>query len=178
MPTVAQIKGRLKFYTKPYVRQWKYRYQVHGHFIEPKLKIPDELVKQNVNIIDPLKEQMEAKKKLSMSGEPWLPPKRNPMLEHFFPKPDIKNHPNYHSNGVFLVDKTVKLHAGVDQACLLTKTMPVYDLPERIKTKLGTFKIQNEVNLKSLFKKKSKISSLTLSLECFNRILYKTSAGV
>ncbi len=43
MVTKIQIAGKLKFYSKPYGRQWKWRYQTHGHINEPVLNIPKKL---------------------------------------------------------------------------------------------------------------------------------------
>ena len=47
MVTKNQIAGKLKFYSKPYGRQWKWRYQTHGHIMEPTLNVPKALA--NVN---------------------------------------------------------------------------------------------------------------------------------
>lgn len=116
----------MKFYSKPYGRQWKWRYQTHGHIMEPTLKIPKNL--QNVKIIDPLNPE-----KISDSEKPkWQPPRRHPLLENFFPQPTLKDHINYNETPIKLFDKTCKFHAGINQASLLTKTVPFKGLPEAI----------------------------------------------
>ena len=143
MPTVAQIKGKLKFYSKPYGRQWKWRYQKDGAFFEPKLQIPKELIDRNVEIIDPL----HPKPVERLTVDKWMPPRRHPILESFFPKPTQQQHPNYHEKPTFLFDRSVKLHAGVPQACLLTKTMPIEKLPQNIISNIGKFSIKGQVKL-------------------------------
>ena len=50
MVTKLQIAGKLKFYSKPYGRQWKWRYQTHGHITEPVLKVPKQL--EHVNLFN------------------------------------------------------------------------------------------------------------------------------
>jgi hypothetical protein len=139
MVTNIQIKGKLKFYTKPYGRQWKWRYQVHGHMFEPKLNVPKEL--SHVQIIDPLHPEPLQKDDKSK----WIPPRRHPILESFFPQLTLKDHPNYNKDPIKLFDKTVKLHAGIDQACFLTKAKPVYGLPSAIKNFTNEMKPFNNV---------------------------------
>lgn len=141
MPTINQIKGKLKFHSKPYGRQWKWRYQKDGAFYEPKLVIPQELKDRNVEIIDPLNPKPVEKS----AAEQWMPPRRHPVLESFFPKPTQDKHPNYHQKPIFLFDRTVKLHAGVPQACLLTKTMPIEKLPQNISANIGKVSIKGQV---------------------------------
>jgi hypothetical protein len=141
MPTQAQIKGKLKFFSKPYLRQWKWRYQNDGAFFEPQLIIPEALKNKNIEIIDPL----YPKPKEIKPEEKWMPARRHPLAEKFFPPPDIRTHENYHQQSVFLYDRSIKLHAGIEQACLLTKSMPVRDLPEVIKSKMGKNPIKDQV---------------------------------
>lgn len=119
MVTNIQIRGKLKYYTKPYGRQWKWRYQVHGHMLEPNVKIPKSL--EGVKIIDPLRPETMPKETMPK----WIPPRRHPLLEGFFPQLTIRDHPNFHEQPIKRFDRTVKFHAGVDQVCLLTKTKPV-----------------------------------------------------
>lgn len=122
MVTKIQIAGKLKFYSKPYGRQWKWRYQTHGHVNIPTLQVPKKL--QNVNIIDPL-----AAEKTSRDDKPtWQPARRHPMLEGFFPQPTIEDHPNYHATPIKKFDRTCKFHAGIEQVGLLTKTKTVQGL--------------------------------------------------
>lgn len=118
MVTNIQIRGKLKFYSKPLGRQWKWRYQVHGKMYEPKLRIPQAL--QGVKIIDPLHpETMPAPEK----PPKWIPPRRHPLLESFFPQLTIRDHSNYNETPIKRFDRTVKFHAGIEQACLLTKSV-------------------------------------------------------
>ena len=126
MPTRGQLLRRLKFHSKPYGRQWKWRYQNQGYFLEKKLEVPKKL--EGKTIIDPLHPETMPKPVL----EKWVPPARHPILEPFFPQLTIKDHPNYNSRPIKLFDRTIKFHAGIDQACLLTKTMPVKSLPLQI----------------------------------------------
>ncbi|RNA29386.1 39S ribosomal mitochondrial [Brachionus plicatilis] len=126
MVTKIQIAGKLKFYSKPYGRQWKWRYQVHGHMIEPKIKIPKGL--ENAKIIDPLHPETIPKIDLPK----WTPPRRHPLLESFFPQLSIKDNPNYHETPIKMFDNSTKFHAGIDQVCLLTKTQPVKGIPSII----------------------------------------------
>lgn len=154
MVTKIQIAGKLKFYSKPYGRQWKWRYQVHGHMLEPSIKIPKGL--ENVKIIDPLHpEPIPAELKPT-----WVPPRRHPILESFFPQLTIKDHVNYHENPIKLFDKTVKFHAGIEQVCLLTKTKPVKGLPSLVKDLALDFKTNDQVilNLIGKYLKQSEIS--------------------
>jgi hypothetical protein len=140
MPTTTQLRGKLKFYSKPYGRQWKWRYQQKGVFIEPRLKIPDGLIDKNLNIIDPLHLPKPEYPK-------WIPPRMNPMLGNFFDKPSIEQHPDYHNMHAWVYDRNVKLHAGIDQACLLTKTMPIRGMPDKLKPNALKYPIINEVSL-------------------------------
>lgn len=126
MPTKLQIAGKLKFYSKPYGRQWKWRYQVHGHITEPVLKIPKNL--QNAQIIDPLHPETMPQ----IEQAPWVPPRRHPILESFFSQPTLKDHPDYKHEPIKLFDKTIKFHAGIQQVCLLTKTKPISGLPKQV----------------------------------------------
>jgi hypothetical protein len=139
MVTKIQIAGRLKYYSKPYGRQWKWRYQLHGHMIEPKLRIPKRL--EGVKIIDPLHPETVPKEKSPL----WKPERRHPLLENFFPRPTIKEHQNYNENPIKLFDNTIKFHAGIDQVCLLTKTRGVNDLPTKIKDSMERININNLV---------------------------------
>jgi hypothetical protein len=148
MPTSAQIKGKLKFYSKPYGRQWKWRYQVHGTYMDKDVVIPKHLQGKDIEIIDPTRPQ-------TINEHPkWLPPRRHPSLDHFLPKPKPQNHPLYHEKSVMLHDKTVKFHAGIDQVCLLTKTMPVYNLSEKILENSKKFTTKDEVWLTFIKNKK------------------------
>jgi hypothetical protein len=137
MPTVSQLKGKLKFYTKPYGRQWKWRYQVHGGFVEPSVIIPDGLKKKE--IIDPLHP-------VKIEQPKWVPPRRHPLLEQFFPKPRPEDHPNYHKKPAMVYNQTLKLTAGIDQACLLTKTMAIEGLPDILKSNCAKYTVPNEVS--------------------------------
>ncbi|CAF0708667.1 unnamed protein product [Brachionus calyciflorus] len=130
MVTKIQIAGKLKFYSKPYGRQWKWRYQVHGHMVEPKLRVPKGL--ENTKIIDPLHPELLPKQELPK----WIPPRRHPVLESFFPQPTIKDNPNYHETSIKMFDNSVKLHAGIDQVCLLTKSQPVKGIPLSVKNSI------------------------------------------
>jgi hypothetical protein len=130
MPTKLQIAGKLKFYSKPYGRQWKWRYQVHGRLVEPQLVIPKGM--ENVKIIDPLHPETIPKEELPK----WIPQRRHPLLESFFPQLTIKDHEHYKEKPIKLADKTLKFHAGVDQVCLLTKTKAVNGLPSSISNSL------------------------------------------
>lgn len=139
MVTKIQIAGKLKFYSKPYGRQWKWRYQVHGHMIEQKLNIPKGL--ENAKIIDPLNPET-----LPKPEQPkWIPSRRHPLLEQFFPKLSIKDNPNYHETPIKMFDNSIKLHAGIDQACLLTKTQPVKGLPLSIKNSIENQETSSQV---------------------------------
>ena len=144
MPTISHLKGKLKFYSRPYGRQWKWRYNVHGQYYEPKLQIPKALEGKNIEIIDPSQPK-------PVEVEKWIPPRRHPVFDKFLPKPKPSDHQNYHVNPIFLYDKKIKLHATIDQACLLTKTMPVFELPNKIKSTIGQFKLNNEVNSNPFF---------------------------
>lgn len=130
MVTKIQIAGKLKFYSKPYGRQWKWRYQVHGHLTEPKLQIPKSL--ENVKIIDPLHPESIPKPELPK----WTPSRRHPLLESFFPQYSIKDNPNYHETPIKMFDNDTKFHAGIDQACLLTKSQPIKGIPSAIKSSI------------------------------------------
>jgi hypothetical protein len=136
MPTVAQLKGKLKFYSKPYGRQWKWRYQVHGGFVEPSVKIPGSL--RNKQLIDPLRPVKVEKPK-------WMPPRRHPLLENFHPKPALEQHPNFHKDPVMIYDPMTKFMSGVNQACLLTKTMPIEGLPQKLTANFDKYLVHNEV---------------------------------
>ena len=125
MVTKLQIAGKLKFYSKPYGRQWKWRYQVQGNMVDTKIKVPK--VMKNVKIIDPLNpEKVERTEK-------WVPPRRHPLLEFIFQPLTLKDHPNYNQKPIKLFDRTVKFHAGIDQVCLLTKTQPI-DLTAQVES--------------------------------------------
>lgn len=124
MVTKIQIAGKLKFYTKPYGRQWKWRYQTHGHVMEPSLRVPKKL--QNTKIIDPLNPERDSKEENKIL---WKPPRRHPALEQFFAQPTLKDHPNYKETPVKLFSRSCKFHAGIDQASLLTKTKAIQGLP-------------------------------------------------
>lgn len=139
MPTQAQIKGKLKFYTKPYGRQWKWRYQVHGAFFDKPVAIPEPLKDRNIEIVDPIK---PAKKP---ELQKWTPPRRHPVLDMFLPPPQPQAHPYFKNKEVMLFDKSIKFHAGVDQVCLLTKTMPVYKLSDKIIETSKKFTVKEEV---------------------------------
>lgn len=139
MVTKLQIKGKLKFYSKPYGRQWKWRYQTHGNMVNPKIKIPKGL--ENVEIIDPLNPTKNEKEKHPL----WVPPRRHPLLEGFFKPLTIKDHPNYNEKPIKLFDRTVKFHAGIDQVCLLTKTKPIAGLPGSLSDLTKNVKIENQV---------------------------------
>lgn len=139
MVTKLQLNGKLKFYSKPYGRQWKWRYQNRGHLVECKLKIPKSL--EGAKIIDPLHPETIAQ----VQREKWLPSVRHPLLEDLFPKLTIKDHPNYNVKPIKLFDRDVKLHQGVDQVCLLTKTKPVNGLPSSITDLANNFNDQHQV---------------------------------
>lgn len=149
MPTQAQIAGKLKFYSKPYGRQWKWRYQKDGAFYEPELIMPQALKNKKIEIIDPLHPKPEEIKQ----EDKWIPARRNPLFEKFFPPTDIKTHQNYHEQPVFLCDRSVKLHAGIEQACLITKSMPIKGLPNVYKSKMGNNPIKNEVIIFACYKR-------------------------
>ena len=131
MVTNLQIRGKLKYYTKPYGRQWKWRYQVHGKMTEPELKIPKAL--ERVKIIDPLHPETMPKEPLPK----WTPPRRHPILENFFPQLTLKDHPNFNEQPIRMYDRSVKFHAGLDQVSLLTKSKLVDKLPSSIDFKLA-----------------------------------------
>ena len=118
MPTQAQIKGTLKYYSKPYGRQWKWRYQKSAAFYDKPTPIPDALKNKNIEIIDPLKPK--EKERIQ-----WIPPRRHPILDHFLTRPAPQNYPYFKNKEMILFDKSIKFHPGVDQVCLLTKKMPV-----------------------------------------------------
>jgi len=139
MVTKLQIAGKLKYYTKPYGRQWKWRYQVHGHIYEPKVKIPKGLEK--VQIIDPLHPETLPKKETPK----WVPEVRHPLLESFFPKPTLQENEHYNLAPIKLFDRTVKFHAGINQVCLLTKTQPIEGLPSSIADYAENIKTEDEV---------------------------------
>ena len=140
MVTKIQIAGKLKFYSKPYGRQWKWRYQVHGHIYEPKLKIPKGL--EGVKIIDPLHPETLPK----IEKPKWIPEVRHPLLESLFPQQTIKDHKLYQTTSIKLFDKNVKFHAGINQVCLLTKTQPNEGLPSSITDFAKDIKIEDEVS--------------------------------
>ena len=127
MVTNIQIRGKLKYYTKPYGRQWKWRYQVHGRMTEPRLIVPKSL--EGVKIIDPLHPETIPK---TEEHPKWIPPRRHPLLEGFFPQLTIRDHPNFQEQPIKRFDKTVKFHAGIDQMCLLTKTKAINSWPDVI----------------------------------------------
>jgi hypothetical protein len=145
MVTNIQIRNKLKFYTKPYGRQWKWRYQVHGRIIEPRLTLPKGL-KRGVNIIDPL--HSSARKLIPNGNDPketWRPEVRHPILEHmFFPPQTIRNHPNYKRKPIKLLDKTTKFHAGIDQVGLLTKTVTIKGLSPNVNKVFESLKLGDE----------------------------------
>ena len=141
MVTKLQIAGKLKFYSKPYGRQWKWRYQVHGCMKEPVLKIPKGL--EGVKIIDPLHPETIPK----VETPKWVPAVRNPILEGYFPQLTIKDHPNYHHVPIKLFDNSVKFHAGIDQINLLTKTKSIQGLPSAIKNLSKEITVNDEVCL-------------------------------
>jgi hypothetical protein len=131
MPTSLQIKGRLKFYSMPLGRQWKWRYQVHGRMAEPKLVLPPAL--EAVKYTDPLREWLDARKSLkdktSALKENWLPPRRHPNLEFLFPKLTLADRADFNRDQpVKLIDRSTRLHAGIKQACLLTKVSDGFTL--------------------------------------------------
>ena len=163
MVTKIQIAGKLKFYSKPYGRQWKWRYQVHGHLTEKKLIIPKAL--ENVKIYDPLHPETMPKEEKPKWVPSTLHP-RHPVLEGFFPKMTIKDDPMYNQIPIKLFDKTVKFHAGIDQVCLLTKTKAVEGLPSLVKDCATEIEIHNSV------KKNKKINTLK-SILSKNLYLYK-----
>lgn len=146
MVTNLQIRGRLKYYTKPYGRQWKWRYQVHGNMIEPTLKLPKGM--EHAKIIDPLRPETIPKTETPK----WIPPRRHPVLEGFFSQPSLRDHPNYKENPIRLFDRTVKFHAEIDQVCLLTKTKAISGLPESILNKSKQFNLNQQVLLTSFSK--------------------------
>ena len=140
MVTKIQIAGKLKFYSKPYGRQWKWRYQVHGNMVNPKVKIP--IGMENIKIIDPLNKEETNKNE---ENPLWLPSRRHPILDSFFPKLTIEDHSNFNKTPIKLFDKTIKFHAGIDQVCLLTKTKPIAGLPSSIQQS-GKQLINNNTN--------------------------------
>ena len=141
MVTKLQIAGKLKFYSKPYGRQWKWRYQTHGHMTEPKMRIPKGL--ENVKYIDPLHPETIPKEETPK----WVPLVRHPILESFFPNMTLQDHKDYNAEPIKLFDKTVKFHAGIDQVSLLTKTRTVEGLPSIVNDCASDIKIQDEVCL-------------------------------
>jgi len=141
MPTQAQIKGKLKYYSKPYGRQWKWRYQNSAAFFDRSVPIPDTLKNKNLEIIDPLKPIVKERTN-------WIPLRRHPVLDHFLPKPAPSAHPYFKNKEVMLFDQSIKLHAGVDQVCLLTKTMPVYNFSDKIIEISKKFTAKDEVSNK------------------------------
>ncbi|CAF0853473.1 unnamed protein product [Didymodactylos carnosus] len=141
MPTLNELRGLLKKYTKPIHRQWKWVWQEKGQLNEPKLVIPKVFEEKNLEIIDPLHPQLPTE-------TPWISPTRHPMFEYLVPKPKREQHPLYHHNkSVFLFDEKTKLHAGVDQACILTKTVPFYNLPESFNQNINKITIPNQDQL-------------------------------
>ena len=46
------------------------------------------------------------------------------------------------------IHKSIKFHAGVDQVCLLTKKMPVYNFSEKIIEISKKFNVKDEVSNK------------------------------
>lgn len=142
MPTKLQIAGKLKYYSKPYGRQWKWRYQVHGKMLEPKLQVPKAL--ENVKIIDPLHPTTTIEKP---AVEKWIPPRRHPLLESFFPQLSLKDHPDYHDVAIKLADSSVRFHAGLDQVCLLTKAKPVNGLPASVHQSIISADLASQVSL-------------------------------
>jgi hypothetical protein len=100
---------------------------------------------ENVKIIDPLQPETITPKE---SFPKWTPPIRHPKLEFLFPKTTLQEHKLYQLTPIKLFDNTVKLHAGIDQACLLTKTQPVQGgLPEQVTQAANDIKINNQENL-------------------------------
>ena len=140
MVTKLQIRGKLHSYTKPYGRQWKWRYQVHGHVNVPRTRIPKGL--DQAKIIDPLRPETIPKKEVLPL---WQPPRRHPILEGFFPQLTLKDHPNYQHSPIKLFDRTIKFHAGIDQVCLLTKTKPIDMLPTQIISSSDIFNLEDQV---------------------------------
>ena len=153
MVTNIQIRGKLKYYTKPYGRQWKWRYQVHGRIVEPELQVPKAL--EGVKIIDPLRPETLPKEPVAK----WVPPRRHPILEGFFPQLTLKDHPNFNQQPIKMFDRSVKFHAGLDQVSLLTKTKIVDRLPNSIDFKLADELINPE--------KVHNVFFLILKFSCF-----------
>ena len=134
MPTQAQIKGKLKYYSKPYGRQWKWRYQKSAAFYDKPTPIPDALKNKNIEIIDPLKiskrkreNAMDTTKTTSNIGSPAP-----------------SNYPYFKNKEMILFDKSIKFHVGVDQVCLLTKTMPIYNFSDKIIEISKKFNVKDE----------------------------------
>jgi hypothetical protein len=150
MPTKIQIAGKLKFYSKPYGRQWKWRYQVHGKMLEPILQVPKSL--ENVKIIDPLHPETIPKLELPK----WTPPRHHPVLESFFPQTAIRDHPNFNEKPIKLFDRSVKFHSGVEQVSLLTKTKAINGFPFKLTDTVSENDLKNQVKFTliiiSLFK--------------------------
>lgn len=101
---------------------------------------------ENVKIIDPLHPETMPK----IENPKWIPPRRHPILEPLLPQPTIKDNSNYHENPIKLFDRTIKFHAGIQQACLLAKAKPVQGLPSVITSLSEQFNIENQVKLKFL----------------------------
>ncbi|CAF3723971.1 unnamed protein product [Adineta steineri] len=146
MPKITELRGLFKPFTKPLHRQWKYVWQEKGKFNEPKLTLPKALNGRQLNIIDPLHDPDP--NALPDESTPWTSPTRHPMFEYLVPPLPREQHPLFHHDQpVFLFDSKTKLHAGVDQACLLTKTIPFYELPQSIKQNLDKISIPNQDDL-------------------------------
>lgn len=109
--------------------------------LEPKLQVPKAL--ENVKIIDPLHPTVENKTVV----EKWIPPRRHPLLESFFPQPSLKDHPNFHDVAIKLADSSVRFHAGLDQVCLLTKAKPVNGLPASVHQSIISADLASQVGL-------------------------------
>lgn len=140
-------------------------WQEKGKFKEPKLTLPKAFENRQVSIIDPLHEPDA--NALPDESTPWTSPTRHPMFEYLVPPMPREQHPLFHSDRpVFLFDSKTKLHAGqfsndsflqwfrflfaslgVDQACILTKTIPFYELPQSIKRNLGQISIPDQDQL-------------------------------
>ena len=151
MVTKLQIARKLKFYSKPYGRQWKWRYQTHGYLLNKEPPVPEAL--KDKEIIDPLFPKQEEKPK-------WVPEVRHPLLEGFFPVTTIKDHKLYKETPIKLFDRTIKFHAGLNQVCLLTKTVPYENLPFDVNV------LKNIKNLNETVTAFSSFFKVSLELNC------------
>ncbi|CAF3734460.1 unnamed protein product [Rotaria socialis] len=146
MPKISELRGLFKPFTKPLHRQWKWVWQEKGKFNEPKLTLPKALEGRQINIIDPLHEPDP--NAFPDESTSWTSPTRHPMFEYLVPPLPREEHPLFHhERPVFLFDSKAKLHAGVDQACLLTKTIPFYELPQSIKQTIGQVSLPDQDEL-------------------------------